>query len=56
MKKVLKGNHFADVEEVTKKMAEALKGVIINEVKNCLEQWKKGEFHQMDSILKVTEV
>ena len=29
MKKVLKGKHFADVEEVQQKMAEALKGIKI---------------------------
>ena len=42
MKKVLKGKHFADVEEVKQKMAEALKGIKINKFKNCFEQWKKG--------------
>ena len=42
MKKVLKGKHFADVEEVKQKLAEALKGIKINEFKNCFEQWKKG--------------
>ena len=31
MKKVLKGKHFADVEEVKQKMAEALKGMKIYE-------------------------
>ena len=41
MKKVLKGKHFADVEEVKQKTAEALKGTKINEFKNCLEQWEK---------------
>ena len=42
MKKVLKGKHFADVEEVKqKKTAEALKGIKINEFKNYFEQWKK---------------
>ena len=43
MKKFLKGKRFADVEEVkqTKKMAEALKGIKINEFKTCFEQWKK---------------
>ena len=39
--KVLRGKHFADVEEVKQKMAEGLKGIEINEFKNCLEQWKK---------------
>ena len=37
MKKILKGKHFADVEEVNQKMAEALKGIKINEFKNCFE-------------------
>ena len=41
MKKVLKGKHFADVEEAKQKMAEALKGIKIYEFKNCFEQWKK---------------
>ena len=41
MKKVLKGKCFTDVEEVKPKMAEALKGVKIDEFKNCFEQWKK---------------
>ena len=38
MKKFVKGNHFADVEEVKQKMAEALKGIKIDEFKNCFEQ------------------
>ena len=41
MKKVLKGKHFADVGEVKQKTAEALKGIIIEESRNCFEQWKK---------------
>ena len=41
MKKSSKGHILADVEEVEQKMAEALKGVKINEFKNCFEQWKK---------------
>ena len=40
-------------------MAEALKGIRINEFKNCFEQWKKnvsiGVLHQMESTLKVSE-
>ena len=31
---------FADVEEVKQKMAEPLKGVKIDEFKNCFEQWE----------------
>ena len=41
MKKVLKGKHFVDMKEVKQKMAEALKGIKMNEFKNCFEQWKK---------------
>ena len=41
MKKVLKGKHFADVEEVKQKTAGALKGIKMEEFKNCFEQWKK---------------
>ena len=41
MKKLLRGKYFANVEEVKPKMAEALKGIKINEFKNCFEQWKK---------------
>ena len=37
MKKVLKGKCFANVEEVKQKMAEALKGIKVNEFKNCFE-------------------
>ena len=41
MKQILQRKHFADVEEVKQKMAEALKGIKINKFKNCFEQWKK---------------
>ena len=34
MKKVLKGKHFANVEEVKQKMAEKVKGIKIDEFKN----------------------
>ena len=60
MKNVLKGKCFAHVEEVKQKMAEALKGIKINEFKNCFEQRKKclhrciasnGEYFEGDSIL-----
>ena len=40
MKRVLKGKRFTAMEEV-KQTAEALKGIKIDEFKNCLEQWKK---------------
>ena len=59
MKKVLKGKHFADVEEVKQKPAETLKGTKIDKFKNCLSSGKKvsiGVLHQMESTLKVTEV
>ena len=59
MKKLLKGKHFADVEEVKQKTAEALKGIKINQFKNCYEQWKKKSIcvlPQMESTLKMTEV
>ena len=60
MKLILKGKHFADVEDIKQKMTQALKGIKINEFKNCFEQWKKvliaGVLHQMESALKVTEV
>ena len=32
---------FAYVEEVIQKMVEALKGIKINEFKNCFEEWEK---------------
>ena len=35
MKKVLKGKHFAKVEEVKQKMVEALEGIKTEEFKNC---------------------
>ena len=35
MKNILKGKCFADVEEVKEKMAEALKGIKIDEFKKC---------------------
>ena len=38
--KFLKGNPFANVEEVTQKTAESLKDIKINEFKNCFERWK----------------
>ena len=38
MKNVLKGKRFANVEEVKQKMAEALKGIKIDEFKNSFEK------------------
>ena len=40
--KVLTGKRFASVEGVKQKTAEALKGIKIDEFKNCFEHWKKG--------------
>ena len=59
VKKVLKGKHFADVEEVKQKMAQALKGIKIHEFKTVFSSGKNiliGVLHQMESTLKVTEV
>ena len=42
MKKVLKEKHFSNVEQAKQKMAESLKGIKINNFKNCSEQWKKS--------------
>ena len=59
MKKVLKGKHFTDVEEVKQKMAEALKGIKIDMFKNCFGQWEKSLNRHVasdESTLKVTEV
>ena len=59
MKNDLKGKHFADVEEVKQKMAEALKGIKIDEFKTILNSGKNfliGVLHQMLSTLKVTEM
>ena len=33
---------FANVEEMKWKATEALKGIKIDEFKNCLQQWKKS--------------
>lgn len=41
MKNILKGKHFADVEEVEENMAGALQGTTINGFRNCPEQGKK---------------
>lgn len=41
------------------KMVEELKDIKINELKNCLEQWKEvliGVLHHVENTLKVTEV
>ena len=40
MKKVLKGKHFADVEEVKQNLVEELKGIKIHEFRHCVEQLK----------------
>ena len=41
MKKALKGKCCAVVEEVKQKMAEAVKGIKIDQFKNRFEQWKQ---------------
>jgi hypothetical protein len=38
MEKVLKGKRFADVEEVKKKITEALKGITLQEFQDCFEK------------------
>ena len=57
----LKGNVFADVEEV-EKMTEALKGIKIDEFKNCFKQVEKclssciasnGEYFEGDWSLNI---
>ena len=59
MKKVPKGKHFPNVEEVKQKTAEALKDIKIMSSKTVLSSGKNvliGVLHQMESTLKVTEV
>ena len=59
MTKDLKVKHFADVEEMKQKTAEALKGLKIDKFKNGCEQWKKTSrrvLHQMERALNVSEV
>ena len=59
MKKVLKGKHFADVDEVNQKTGEALKGIQIGKFKTVLSSGKNasiGVLHEMESTLKVIEV
>ena len=41
MKKILEGKHFANVEEVKEKTAEALKGIKIADFKSVLSSGKK---------------
>ena len=40
-KKALKRKHFANVENVKQKTAEALKVIKIDKFKNCFEPWEK---------------
>ena len=59
MKKVLKGNRVADVDEVKQKMTEAPKGIRIDKFKNCLSSGKNislGVLHPVERTLRVTEV
>ena len=53
MKKVLKGKHFADVEEVKQKNGRSPKRHQNEHFKNNVSI---GVLHQMESTLKVTEV
>ena len=49
-KKLLTRKRFADVKEMKQKTAEALKGIKIDEFKNCFELWKKvsvGVYYQI---------
>ena len=41
MNKVLKGKCLANVEDVKQKTMEVLKGIKVDEFKNCFEQRKK---------------
>ena len=43
--KFIQGKCFADVKEGKQKTAEALKGIKIDEFKNCFEQWEKKKQH-----------
>ena len=59
IKSVLQGKCFADVVEVKQKTAEALQGIQIDELKNCLSSGKTiltDGLHQMESTREVTEV
>ena len=60
MKKGLKEECFADVEELKQKTAETLKCIKIGEFKNGFwavgKNVSTGVLHQMESTLKVTEV
>ena len=51
IKKILKGKCFANVKEVKQNTPEALKGIKIDEFKNCLSSGKNvsiGVLHQME--------
>ena len=57
MKKVLKGKHFADVENVKQKTAGELKGIKINKFLTVFSSGENvliGILPQMDNTLKVT--
>ena len=56
MKKVLKGKHFADMEEVKQKKSEALKGIKTDQFKTVLSKVLIAVLHQMESTLNVTEL
>ena len=56
MKNVLKEKHFADVEEVKEKTAEASKSTSSKTVLSSGKNTSIGVLHQMESALKVTKV
>ena len=59
MKRVLKGKPLANVEEMTRRTAEALKSIKINELKTVLNSGKNvslGALHQVERTLKVNKV
>ena len=59
MEEVLKGKHFADVEEVKQKMAEAQKAMKIDESNTVWSSRNNipiGVLHHMERTWKVTEV
>ena len=59
MKKVLKGKHFADMEEVKQKNSRSTKTHQNQRVKTVLNNGKNvliGVLHKVENTLKVTEV
>ena len=59
IKKLLERKHFADLEQLKQKKAEALNVIRVKSSKTVLSNGKKvliGVLHQMDNTLKVTQV